>query len=380
MSIGILDYIFNRNVKPNLIKEIELIADDYNTTLMKQRAVDIAVGRVARSLAMVEWKTVEKNKLKKGDLYYRLNVHPNLNQNATEFWQEVVSNLFEYQEALIVITSDDQFIVADDFEVQKYVLHDNIYKKVQKDNFVFERAFYESKVIHLTYQNPKLKTLFRELDKSYGELFNRLVQVSMRTNQLRATAKITGNLLKDKDASEYLQNFVDTIFKSFRKNSIAVVPTQDGMEYEEHSKETNTRSQVDELNKVSDEYLNTVLEAVGIHPGLVHGEMVEITDHQNNYISNVIQPLVERIADEVNRKFYYKQEFLEGTRLKPSLIKLHYTNVFDIGAAAEKIVGSSILTPNEAREAAGYERIDDPSMDEFYQTKNIQKLKGGESE
>jgi len=380
MSIGILDYIFNRNVKPNLIKEIELIADDYNTTLMKQRAVDIAVGRVARSLAMVEWKTVEKNKLKKGDLYYHLNVHPNLNQNATEFWQEVVSNLFEYQEALIVITSDDQFIVADDFEVQKYVLHDNIYKKVQKDNFVFERAFYESKVIHLTYQNPKLKTLFRELDKSYGELFNRLVQVSMRTNQLRATAKITGNLLKDKDASEYLQNFVDTIFKSFRKNSIAVVPTQDGMEYEEHSKETNTRSQVDELNKVSDEYLNTVLEAVGIHPGLVHGEMVEITDHQNNYISNVIQPLVERIADEVNRKFYYKQEFLEGTRLKPSLIKLHYTNVFDIGAAAEKIVGSSILTPNEAREAAGYERIDDPSMDEFYQTKNIQKLKGGESE
>lgn len=346
---------------------------------MKQRAIDVAVGRVARSLALINWKTYNKGKFERDNLYYHLNVQPNVNQNATDFWEEVVKKLFDHQEVLIVVTGEDQFIIADDYEVDRFVLYENIYRNIERDELKFERNFAESEVIRLKYHNPNLKMILKELDESYGKLFNRLVQVAMRTNQIRGTAKLTGVLAKDKKATSYLQEFVDKIFAAFRDKSEAIVPIQDGMEYNEISRESNTRSQVDEVNKVSDEYLNTVLEAVGIHPALVSGDMADIEKHQDNYISNVIQPLVELIADEINRKFFTKKEFLEGSKLTPSVVKLRYISIFDIGGPAEKLIGSSTFTPNEVREAAGYERVDNrPELDEYYMTKNIIDLKGGD--
>jgi HK97 family phage portal protein len=348
---------------------------------MKQRALDVGIGTVARDLALVDWKTFTNGKFKRDSLYYHLNTQPNVNQNAADFWEEVVRKLFyEETEVLIVVTSDDQFIVADNFNVKKYVLKENIYTDIQKDGFTFNRTFIESEVIHLNYQNLKLKTIVRELDDSYGQLFNRLVQVSMRTNQIRGTAKLTGHLAKDKDAQSHLQTFVDKIFDSFRTKSEAIIPIQDGMEYEEVSREANTRSQIDELNKVSDEYLNSVLEAIGIHPAIVSGDMAEVSQHQDKYLLNVIQPLVEQITDEINRKFFTPEEFLNGSRLNPSVVKLRYISIFDMGSQSEKLVGSSTFTPNEVREAAGYDRIEDPLMDKYYMTRNIVPIEGGDDD
>jgi len=351
---------------------------------MKQRAMDVAVGRIARSLAMIDWKTYDKRKYHPDDLFYHLNVEPNRNQNATEFWQEVVYKLFEDQEVLIIITADDQFIIADDYEMDRYVFYENVYKNIQIDSITLDKWYEESEVIHLKYHNPNLKLIFRELDESYGKLFNRLVDVAMRTNQIRGTAKLTGALAKNEKAIEYLQTFVDKLFAVFRDRSVAIAPVQDGMEYNEVSRESNTRSQVDELNKVSDEYLNAVLEAVGIHPALISGDMAEIEHHQDNYISNVVQPLVELITGEVNRKFYTPNEFLEGTRMTPSVFKLRYISIFDVGTQAEKLVETASFTPNDIREATGHEREENqPELDEYYLTKNIVPItnsKGGEED
>lgn len=382
-NIGIFNY-FSRNKDANIIKEISLLSEDYNTTLMKQRALDVALGTVARDLALVEWKTFDEGKFKRDDLYYHLNIQPSVNQNATEFWEEVVRKLFyEDTEVLIVITADDQFVIADNFNVDKYVLKENIYTDVKVDDFTFNRNFSESEVIHLKYQNLKLKTILRELDDSYGKLFYRLVQVSMRTNQIRGTAKLTGSLAKHEKAQKYLQTFVDKIFESFKTKSEAIIPIQDGMEYNEVSREANTRSQIDELNKVSDEYLNSVLEAIGIHPAIVSGDMAEVEQHQDKYLLNVIQPLVEQISDEVNRKFFTPKEYLRGSRLNPSVVKLRFVSIFDMGSQFEKLVGSSGFTPNEVREAGGYDRIEDPRMDQYYMTKNIVPVgtvEGGEDD
>lgn len=339
---------------------------------MKQRALDVAIGTVARDLSLVEWKTFDEGKYKRDSLYYHLNVEPNVNQNATEFWEEVVRKLFyDDSEVLILVTSDDQFVIADYFNVKKYVVKENVYTDIKVDGFTFDKNYFESEVIHLKYQNLQLKTILNELDESYGTLFNRLVQVAMRTNQIRGTAKLTGSLAKNENAQSYLQTFVDNIFKAFGTKSEAIVPIQDGMEYNEVSRESNTRSQVDELNKVSNEYLNSVLQAIGMHPALVSGDMADVEKHQDKYILNVIQPLVEQIADEINRKFFTVEDFFKGSRVKSSVVKLRFVSIFDMGAQAEKLVGSSTFTPNEVREAAGYETIDDPKLDQYYLTKNI---------
>ena len=47
----------------------------------------------------------------------------------------------------------------------------------------------------------------------------------------------------------------------------------------------------------------------------------------------------------------------------------------------EKAIGAKAMTPNEVREAAGLERVENPEMDEFYITKNIEGTsKGGDDD
>jgi hypothetical protein len=45
----------------------------------------------------------------------------------------------------------------------------------------------------------------------------------------------------------------------------------------------------------------------------------------------------------------------------------------------EKLVGSSIDTPNEIRQFTGQERVDAPGMDEYQMTKNHETATGGDS-
>lgn len=347
---------------------------------MRRKAIDTALGKIASSLSLVEWKTYKNNKFQRDELYYYLNIQPNLNQNATDFWNKVVRKLFIENEVLIIVTSEDYFLVADEYETSPYVLKENVYKNIKVDDLEFKRNFTDGEVIRLNFRNTELKKMLSSLDDSYGKLFNRLVQVSLRTNQIRGTAKLSGTLSKDKNAQDYLQTFVDKIFTAFENKSVAVVPVQDGMDYTELSREQNTRSQIDELNKVYDEYLNSVLEVLGIHPSLVKGDMADISKHQDNYLINVIQPLVEQITDEINRKFYSMSEVHSGSRLKASVVKLRYVSIFDIGTQAEKLVGSTITNPNEVRDEAGLDELDMEELNHFYMTKNNENitLKGGD--
>lgn len=348
---------------------------------MKQRALDTVLGKVARSLSLVEWKTFNGGNFKRDDLYYHLNVQPNLNDNATEFWQKVIRKLFyEDNDCLIIVTKEDYFLVADDFQIKEFAVYPNIYSDIVVNGLNMGRSFSETEVIHLKYENTDLKRLVHQLDDSYGDLFARLIQVAMRTNQVRATAKLTGSLSKQKNAQSYLQTFVDKVFKAFSNKTVGVVPLQDGMEYEEHSSSTGiANSQVDEMNKISDEYLDAVLQVVGIHPSLIYGDMADVSQHKDEYLINVIQPLVEQISDEINRKFYTPKEYISGNYVKASTLKLRYINIFDIATSAEKLIGIGSFSPDDIREEAGYERLENAESSAYYLTKNIEPLKGGEN-
>lgn len=348
---------------------------------MKQRALDTVLGKVSRSLSLIEWKTYNTHNFKKDALYYHLNIQPNVNQNATDFWQKIVRKLFyEDNDCLIIVTDDDNFLIVDDYQVNEYAFYENNYHDIIVDDYPVKRAYSESEVIHLTYNNSDLKLVLNQLDESYGDLFNRLINIAMLTNQVRATTKINGTMLKKEGAQEALQKLMDKIFKVFSNNTYANVPVQDGFEYEEHSKETgNSRSQVDEMNKVSDEYMDAVLQAIGIHPALIHGDMADTSHHKEEYLINVIQPLVEQISDEINRKFYDPEEYMAGDYIKGSTVKLRYTNIFDLATKAEKLLGIGSFSPDDIREEAGYERLNTTESSAYYMTKNIQPVKGGEN-
>lgn len=357
---------------------------DQQTAMLREQAINVGVGMVSRSLEMVEWKVEEKFSYKPDSLYYKLNVKPNKNQNASEFWSDIIYKLFyNGGEALIIVTDDNDLLIADDFDVEEYAFYDNIFKNVSIGSFTYERSFTADEVIFLEYEQKDLSKLVGQLDNTYGELFNRILNVAMMTGQVRAKVKITGAMSKSENARKAIQNYIDKLYGAFRNNAIAIVPEMDGMEYAENSSDSRNVSRIDEVSNASNKYLDATLQAIGIHPSLVYGETskTDIEFYQERYIINVIKPLAQLIEREFNAKFFSESEYLSGSRVVANTLKLEYTNIFSLAPAMEKAIGAKAMTPNEVREAAGLERVENPEMDEFYITKNIEGTsKGGDDD
>lgn len=341
---------------------------------MKDYAINTAISMIARSLAMIEWRVKTPKGYTKNKIYHKLNIKPNVNQSATVFWESFVRKLFYEDGEVLVLLIDDQMVLADSFDHKEFAVKPDYFENVTVKTHTFsEKPFYMENTLFIQQEFRKLKRLIRHLDESYGELFGRIIQVGMRTNQVRATAKITGRLAADPNGKEYLENYIKKLYKAFESSSVAIAPEQDGLEYKEHSRDTTNRSAVNDAIATGDAYLDKVLIACGIHPSLVYGDMADTEWHQQQYLLNVVNPLAKLIENELNAKMFTQKQYEEGYRIEYSNIRTEHTNIFDVAAATEKLVGSNTFTPNEIREATGYEGSNAVGMDEFYITKNIEK-------
>ena len=166
------------------------------------------------------------------------------------------------------------------------------------------------------------------------------------------------------------------MYKAFGEKDIAIVPQQPGFKYNETSGGNSNGPSVDEINKVTNGFLDQVAMSIGIPISLIHGDMADVEKQTKNYMMFTVQPLLKKICDEGNAKFFEKSEYLSGNRLEAKSIS--YNGIFDLAVGIDKLVASGAFTGNEIRLEVGYEASDDPNLDKHYITKNYTEMTTGE--
>lgn len=381
--MGWLDKVFRRNKELEFIFDLDLVEDTSKRIHLKKLAFSTCINFIAKTIAQSEFRLLDNGRFVKDEVYYRLNVKPNVNQSAFDFWQKVIYKLIFDDECLVVQTDTDDLVVADYFERQSYAVYRDTFKEVMVDGYKFERTFFRDEVIYLTNNNERLRPLLDGLFEDYGELFGRIVQAQMRKNQIRATVDLEGIANLEKETQERIQRFIDKLYKAFSTKDIAVVPQQKGFKYEEHTKNAGSGQSVEEVDKVVDGYLTQVARAMNIPPSLIKGEMADVENQTRNYMFFCINPFIKKIEDELNASLITKEEYFAGKEIvvrKPS-----YRDIFDVATAVDKLRSAGVANGNELRDKLGWPPVDDPILEEYYITKNYTKqdeatLEGGESE
>lgn len=377
--MGLLN-LFKREV-PEVGFEFEDLERMFGNLQLKSLAIDKSAEFIARIFAKSVFKYQENGKVKPSDWDYLLNVRPNKNESASDFWQKVVYRLITKNEVLIFLTTDDQLLVADSYTRTKYAVYDDVFEFVTCRGFTFEKRFRMSEVIFLQYNNNRLQDYISDLFADYEKLHTRLVEALARNNQIRGTLKTKNNGSFDKEMLAKLQSYAEILFKSFNTKTIAIVPAQDGMEYTEHTNTTGTSNiSVDELKKFRRQFDDEVADILGIPTALSHGDMANLENSQKMFNSYCYQSLVKKMSDGLNfalvsrRKYERNNLFViigEGQRDK-----------FALAGSIDKLISSGAMTRNEVRSELGLESV--PGGDKFLITKNYQLgeqlEKGGEKE
>ena len=381
--ISIFDRILGRNKAIDFSYDFDLVRDKSHKAYIKQWALDTCINHIARTISQTKFEYIDNGvKDNTNTTYYKLNVRPNTDESAATFWQKVVRKLIYDNEVLIVVTDTKDLIVADDFTREEYALYDDVFKNIVVGEFEFERNFLMSEVIYLEYNNESITNMLSGLFSDYGDIFGRLIQINLLNNQIRATLSMDANIGMTKESQEKMQSFIDKAYEAFATNDIAIVPLQKGYTYEEHSTQSQakTSSQIDDLAKLPDQILSYVARNLGIPLGLINGDTADIQGMTDNYMKFCINPIIEKITDELNAKLFTIRSYKEGKRIKAVSIDAY--DPIQKAEAIDKLISSSVFTVNQVLDMFGYPPSKDEDANKRLITKNytsVNDIQGGET-
>lgn len=380
--MGLFDGVFQRNLEIRDMLDLDIYEDSASRSYLKRIALDTCINFISRTISQTEFFVKDGKKNIKDTLYYKLNVRPNTDSSASDFWQKVIYKLVYDNEVLIIKTDTDDLLIADDFERIELALYDDTFRNVIVKDYKFQRSYKMADVIYLNYNNEKLQKYVEGLFGDYGELFGRMMQQELKNNQIRGILKVSqgGGKLDDKNMSR-LQKYADKIYQSFTKSSVAIIPGIPGFEYEEITKgQSSSNSNAENISKVKKAFIDDVAKIIGIPPSLIHGDMADLENAMDAYLDFCIKPLVKKIENELNSKFFTQDEFLKGKRIK--LVGLNRLDPVKNSTAIDKLISSNFATINEVRDLFGFEQLD--GLDIFLRTKNYEPdneaSKGGDNE
>ncbi|OOR20913.1 phage portal protein [Bacillus mycoides] len=379
VTIGWLGSVFKRNKELEFMLDLDLIADTANRLHMKRLALDTCVSFLGRTISQSEFRVRNGKVFEKNELYYRLNVRPNKNMTASTFWERFIRKLIYDNECLVIQADDGDLLIADGFRHNEYAVFEDTFTDVIVKDYTFKRNFKQREVIHLKYRNDKLSPLIDGLFADYGDLFGRILNSQKRKNQVRGTVDMDMISAKTEEQIAKLQEFIDNMYKSIGSKDIAIVPQQKGINYNEIYNGVANGPSVEEINKVTSGFLNQVAMAIGIPTALLYGEMADVEKQTKNYMLFTVRPLLKKLSDEANVKFFEMNEYLSGQKIEVKAVS--YQSIFDLATSIDKLISSSAFTGNEIRSEVDYEDSDDPNLNVHHITKNYTRLdesEGGE--
>lgn len=308
-----------------------------------------------------------------------MNYKPNEQQNAFEFWADVVRNLVYEAGECLIIKHNNKFFIADSFiKEDSSSFSESIFKSIVINGKTIDKNYLYSDVLYFKYTNESLKKIMTNLNEDYARLFTRVLEYQFFSKQIRSTMKMKVSNRTDEDSINKLQLFMNRLTVAFKNNTLATIPISENDEYKEYSSNHASDKGIDEIDKVTKQYASHIARALHIPIQLLNGETAESTKINHSYINYCIKPLLTMICKELTAKTFNIFDLKRGDCIIFNAFNLTVNNVFDVSEKMDKFIQDGVFTINDVLEEIGRERVNDPICDKRHITKNLDSLKGGD--
>lgn len=358
-------------------------AIDKNNIMIEAFALFATIETIATLLSKIEFKTYENGKPYKGYEWYSLNVRPNKNQNATEFWQEAICKLLYDQEVLIFPIAE-QKIIADYFSKDEKAVTETIFTQISRGDFNCRQTFNISEVIYLKYSNENVRSLIHNVFDMYNNLISEAADKYERAGGQKGTLEISAQASGDKDFENRYKDLMNNRFKSFFNSKNAVMPLYTGYKYTAQGADSvkKSTSEISDIKNLFDEAMSRAAQAYKMPPALVRGEVAGL-EQAFDIMLTYLDPIANMISEEFTGKLYTVDEVIDGSYIKADTTCIKHVDIFDIAGNADKLISSGIACIDEVRERVGLYELFSELSQKHWITKNyesIENLGGGDNQ
>ncbi len=371
----------NFNEKEYFDEYASLVFDIY----VREMAFWSAVNIVANAVSKCEFKTYLNGKEGKGKEYYLWNVEPNKNQNSSAFLHKLIAKLYRDNECL-VIEQNGQLLVADNFIRKPYALYDDVFTQVQVEDFTFDRSFTQSEVLYYKLNEENIRKLINGLYESYSKLIAYSMKAYQRSRGTKGIFKYDTLPVAGTDERKAFDALINEKIKKWMEGDNAALPLGRGQEWKELQHKTYTNESTRDIRAQIDDIFDFTARAFGIPPALLRGDVQDTSKAIEQLLTFCVDPLVDMLQEEINRKRNGYSGFSQGTYLKIDTKSIKHVDLLSVATAIDKLIGSGCFCINDIRKAVGDEVIDEPWAWQHFITKNYETvenaltaLEGGEN-
>jgi HK97 family phage portal protein len=337
---------------------------------VRELAFESAANLIAKSISKCEFRTFKNGTEVRGQEYYLWNVEPNRNQASSVFLHKWLHQLLRYNEALIIEPQPGQLLVADSFTRKPYALYDDLFSDVVVGDLTFRETFKGPEVLYVQLAPANMRLVTEGLYHSYRQLITYTVKAYQTSRGRKGKLKISALASQAPDFQTTLQDMTNQRLKTFFANDNAVLPLLEGWDYDELQQKTYANDSTRDIRALIDDVSDFTAKAYGIAPKLLRGDAVGLKDSTDFTLTFCIDPLVDMLQEEINRKRYGRQLYLAGDKLVIDTRAIKHIDLLSSATSIDKLIGSGAFSVNDVLRLTGGQEIDEPWANAHYITKN----------
>ena len=345
---------------------VDIVMGDVAKLNLSKLAIEKCVLMIAKAIAKSDFVFHLSSGKDPGEYAYRLNVQPNDNETGTEFWTAVVKQLLLRQEVLIV-RFNEKYYRASSWNNTDTVLSPRIYSNITLESAGYSYSIYKTftsdDVIHLRYQNAKIKqhleSVLRQYDKTVDAACNMIRLLNTPKFKLKLDAQVSFREKASKPGEpdtiltkdQYIQK-LKTILES---DELAIFTNSIGAELEHFKIDSQVKTE--ELAKLSKEVNSEAAMAFDIPEAVYFGNITEKSDATNEFITYAVGPVAEVLNDSFNAKLVGMKDYCKGERIFVWLARFKHVDVIDSASNLDKLRGIG-FSLDEIREMVGFTALE----------------------
>lgn len=359
----------------------EIIAVDLEKLNLSRLEIEKAILMIAKAIAksdiLIQTDSEEKSKQE-----YRLNIQPNNHECGTAFWTEVVKELLTTAEAVIIPLAG-KYYRAYSWQTTDNVLTERTYSNVTLTcagyNYTIFRSFRSSEVIHLRYDNARLRLYLKSVLEQYDNTLNAINTMMRMSSMPRFKLKLGTNArsfreIQDdgKDKEMTRNQYIKKVKTLLESDKLTILTETDNASVEQF--QINTAVKAEELAKLSLQIKNEVANAFDIPEAVFNGNITEKSDATNEFITYAVGPVAEVINDTLTAYIVGEDDYCtKNEKVMVWLARFKHVDVVDSATNLDKLRGIG-FNYDELREMVGYPVLNT----EFSQARALTKNYGEE--
>ena len=378
------DFLF-KNKKGETSSIVETITVELKKLALSKLAIEKAIGMISHAIAKSEFVVQRKDGREKDHVYWILNIRPNRNETATDFWIAVIKKLLIESECLVCNVSG-MLYMADTFTADRAVIMPRVYKNITiisgGETFRLDKNFRSDEVMHLRAQNKKIRKYIENVLKLYNDTVNAIAASKKLESYPKFTMDIPGQLpiMRTKDGAGRERTLtIDEYKKSIKKvlesEEIEILLNQNGMKIDQLKREAGATSE--DVVKLATEIFTECAFAFDIPEAAFLGKITEKADSTNEFITYAVSWVKEIIEDAMNACLVGEIDYLAGEKIWIDMSRFKHRDLVESAANLDKLRGIG-FNFDEIREAIGWEALNTEFSQARALTKNYMSELGGE--